>query len=217
MFPRECDMNKFGNLILICLVMITLLLCSLSQLKVFSVERTFHQTPIIPTKIIGKLHSGDIILREGNSFVSQVFRNFSQTEKHYSHSGLIYLLNGSYYVCHILAAEGKRSDKIRLEPLTSFCNTEDNLSWAIYRTEIDTNEIIKGIKEVLYAKIAFDTNFKLESDDKMYCTELVYKILTKANDNKKFINLTHTSGFDYVACDNLYLNPKTNLIYSNTY
>ncbi len=216
MYLKGCKMSKFGNLILIGLVSITLLLCSLSQFKVFSFERSNHLSAVLPNKIIGKLHSGDIILREGNSFVSQVFRNFSQTEKHYSHSGLIYLLNGNYYVCHILAAEGKRSDKIRLEPLSSFCNTEDNLSWAIYRTEIDTNEIKKEITELLNAKIAFDKEFKLATDDKMYCTELVYKILTKANDNKKFINLTHSNGLDYVACDNLYLNPKTNLIYSNT-
>lgn len=209
-------MNKLGNYLLLTLVLITLSFCSLSKLQAIRSNTSNKAGSLSDPNELSKIHSGDIILREGKSFVSQVFKNFSLTDKHYSHSGIIYVLNGKYYVCHVVAAEGNRSDKIRLEPLSSFCNPSENVSWAIYRTTVDGTKIDKQVVRFLSEKIAFDTDFSLQSNDRMYCSELVYKILTEANENKKFINLSHGSTFDYVACDNLYLNSQTRLICSHS-
>ena len=116
----------------------------------------------------------------------------------------------------VVAAEGNRSDKIRLEPITSFCDRTDNISFAVYRTDLNTNSIDSILSEYFRAGVSFDNDFDLKTSNKMYCTELVYKVLTIANQNEKFINLSHGNGIDYVACDNLYLNPKTKLIFSHT-
>lgn len=209
-------MNKLGNYLLLTLVIITLSFCSLTKLQAIKSSSGSRAGFLSDPSELRKIHSGDIILREGKSFVSQVFKNFSFTDKHFSHSGIVFVMNGKYYVCHVVAAEGKRSDKIRLEPLASFCNPAENISWAVYRTSVDGAKIDKQVVRFLSQKIAFDTDFSLQSDDRMYCSELVYKILTEANQNKKFINLSHGSNFDYVACDNLYLNPQTRLICSHS-
>ena len=209
-------MSKFGNYLLITLVFVTISFCSISELSVFNRSEASSKTSgiKIPAE---KLLPGDIVLREGKSFVSHALRSFSQTDKNYSHAGMIFIRNGETFVCHVMAAEGKRSNKIRLEPLASFCNKSDNSSIAVYRSGVDPMKIDSVIMDFFSKGISFDNDFDLNSDQQMYCTELVYKVLTTANGNKKFINLSHGNGIDYVACDNLYLNPQTRLIYSYNY
>lgn len=211
MFLKECKMNKLGNYLVATLVIITLILCFLSQIQGIGKTNREFKLPISESEN-AKIQSGDMILREGKGFISQAFRDFSKIDKHYSHAGVAYNLNGKIFVCHVVAAEGNKSDKIRLEPLESFCNPIENSSWAVYRTEIKKEQIDQALLHYFHQKISFDLNFDLKSDDKMYCTELVYKIMTTANHNKKFINLSYGNGINYVACDNLYLNTKTHLI-----
>jgi hypothetical protein len=209
-------MNKFGNYLLVVLVFITISFCSISKLSVFNRSNAsgVNSGFKIPSD---QFRSGDIILREGKSFVSQVMRSFSQADKHYSHAGIIQIRNGQTYVCHVVAAEGKRSDKIRLEPIESFCRKDDNSSFAIYRTDLDSAIIDSVLSGYFRTGVSFDNEFDLNTNNKMYCTELVYKVLTIANRNEKFINLSHGNGVDYVACDNLYQNSKTKLIFSHNY
>ena len=166
-------MSKFGNYLLITLVFVTISFCSISELSVFNRSEASSKTSgiKIPAE---KLLPGDIVLREGKSFVSHALRSFSQTDKHYSHAGMI-------------------------------------------RSGVDPLKIDSVIMDFFSKGISFDNDFDLNSDQQMYCTELVYKVLTTANGNKKFINLSHGNGIDYVACDNLYLNPQTRLIYSYNY
>jgi hypothetical protein len=209
-------MSKFGNYLLITLVFATISFCSISELSLFNRSEASIKTPGLNIPVENFV-SGDIVLREGKSFVSHALRSFSQTDKHYSHAGMIVIRNGEFYVCHVMAAEGKRSDKIRLEPLASFCNKADNSSIAVYRSGVDPLKIDSVMMDYFAKGISFDNDFDLNSDQQMYCTELVYKVLTAANGNEKFINLSHGNGIDYVACDNLYLNPQTRLIYSYNY
>lgn len=198
------------------LVFATISFCSISELSVFNRSEA-SSTNTAFNSANDKLKTGDIILREGKSFVSQALRSFSQTDKHFSHAGIIVIKDKQVYVCHVMAAEGKRSNKIRLEPINSFCNKADNSSFAVYRSGVDPDHIESILAGYFQKGISFDNDFDLKSDQQMYCTELVYKALTAANGNEKFINLSHGNGIDYVACDNLYLNPQTRLIYSHTY
>lgn len=198
------------------LVFATISFCSISELSVFNRSEA-SSTNTAFNSANDKLKTGDIILREGKSFVSQALRSFSQTDKHFSHAGIIVIKDKQVYVCHVMAAEGKRSNKIRLEPVNSFCNKADNSSFAVYRSGVDPDHIESILAGYFQKGISFDNDFDLKSDQQMYCTELVYKALTAANGNEKFINLSHGNGIDYVACDNLYLNPQTRLIYSHTY
>ena len=209
-------MSKFGNYLLYTLVFFTISFCSVSKLSVFnrSNASTLESGFKMPDE---KFKTGDIILREGKSFISQAMRSFSQTDKHYSHAGIIQVRNGKVYVCHVVAAEGDRSDKIRLEPIDSFCNRSDNSSFAVYRTDVNSGLVDSMISTCFKAGVTFDNDFDLRSNNKMYCNGLVYKVLTSANRNEKFINLSHANGIDYVACDNLYLNSKTKLIFSHNY
>ena len=107
LFLKECKMNKFGNYLLYTLVFITISFCSISKLSIFNGS---HASGVnsgfkIPSE---QFKDGDIILREGKVLCLRHCA-LSQTDKHYSHAGIIQFRNGQAYVCHVVAAEGNRS------------------------------------------------------------------------------------------------------------
>ena len=93
----------------------------------------------------------------------------------------------------------------------------DILYYNLYYTAVKDSQyiLIDSFATDYYSKnIEFDKKFDLKSNDKMYCTELVYRILQQASGDKNFIPLTEISGVQYVACDNIYLSSNSKLIYS---
>jgi hypothetical protein len=189
---------------------------------------------LIPGTIKNKIQSGDIVLRSGKGFISDVFRQFSLKDKNYSHAGIISVEQNKVFVYHILGEENRRpevsgqkpEDKImkgeslRKELLESFCNSKENNAYAIYRYDLSKKakeNIITNLHSMARKKIVFDSYFDLATDAAMYCSELVYKAVTAAAGDKKYIPFTMVEGNKYIAPDNLYLNPHAALIYSYTY
>ena len=167
-----------------------------------------------------RFQSGDIILRNGKGFISDVFRQFSLEDKKYSHAGIINVEENKIFVYHILGGETKKRMQIRKELLDYFCTPEDNNSFAVYRYDLSGEEkksMLKNLQLLASKKIVFDPHFDLATDSAMYCTELVYKVVEAAAHTKKYLPYTFASGNKYIAPDNLYMNPHSKLIYSCTY
>lgn len=153
---------------------------------------------------------GDLILRCGRGFISNAMRNFSLHEKKYSHAGIAVIENGKVHVCHMLGDEVANSltDFIK-EPLEVFCSEKENSAFAIFRYNLDAGEktvFISAIEKLSVKKIPFDALFDLNSDEKLYCTELIYKCIKEATGNGNYIPLSRIGNRSYVAIDNLYLN-----------
>jgi hypothetical protein len=163
--------------------------------------------------IPGTIQSGDIIFRDGRGAISSIFRNMSLTNQSYSHAGIIHIENNIPFVFHIIGGEGRKSI-IRKELLSEFCSNREALSYAIYRTDLENWKIDSFAGELYRQKIMFDTKFDLLTDDKMYCTEFVYKVLVKASGKDNFLPLTTVNNITYCACDNLFLSPHFIKIYS---
>ncbi|MFN8164863.1 MAG: YiiX/YebB-like N1pC/P60 family cysteine hydrolase [Bacteroidia bacterium] len=208
-------MKKLGNTVLLAVCFLTLLLCFFAgtirsmvrhQAKVFSV--------IPPPNL---LRNGDLILRQGNSFVSEVMKNFSLTEKKYSHAGIIHLEGGKVFVYHIIAVDNGKPSVMLKEPISLFCNSTDNSSYAVFRTNANPVDVDREATKLFASHPQFDTYFDLSTDSLLYCTELVYKVFEKACPNKKIIHLSNLKGHEFVACDNLYLGNDSKLIYSYSY
>jgi hypothetical protein len=161
-------------------------------------------------------HSGDLIFRDGKGFISKAFRKLSLTDPHYSHAGIIHRESNNLFVYHIIGGEGKLNSKMRKEKLADFCSSSLSDGFAVFRTDLK-GAAIDSLAGYYYSKkISFDTDFNLDTDDKMYCTELLYKVLEKVSGRNNFITLTHLSGFTYVACDNIYMSLHNKNIYSYT-
>ncbi|MFN8143084.1 MAG: YiiX/YebB-like N1pC/P60 family cysteine hydrolase [Bacteroidia bacterium] len=166
------------------------------------------------------LHSGDIIFRHGRGFISNAFLKFSLKDPRYSHAGIIEIENGNIFVYHCIGGEENKSNKMKKESLAEFCRADRIHSFGIFRTDLGKEALAKIRNEVqaFYSNgLEFDTDFDLRSDNKMYCTEMVYKLLQDASGDKNYIPLTHVSGRTFVSCDNIYLSHHCTGIYSYNY
>jgi hypothetical protein len=142
----------------------------------------------------------------------------NQKEKKYSHAGILTIENRNVYVYHSIGGEENKSNKLRKDLLSTFCNPATVYSFGIYKPLLSLKErrAIDSIADNYFkSAMEFDTDFDLQNDDRMYCTEFVYKIFEKVHPN--YFSFSRFSGKDYIACDDLYINRNCSLIYSYHY
>lgn len=129
------------------------------------------------------LKNGDLLLRTGTDFSSEQVKGFSKTEQVYSHGGIAVWDEGNWKVYHVEPDYYHQRDRVRKEPLDSFLNPSHNLGFALARYELQPTEITKLISylETQYSrKVPFDMNFDLQTDDALYCSEMIQKGLSQA-------------------------------------
>lgn len=177
------------------------------------------------------IQHGDLICRTGFDFVSQSLQSFNTVDKTYSHSGLAFIENGKIMVYHAIGGVDENpSESFKKEPLDSFVNPKRKVGFGIYRYKIPPTEInclYQQFKHLEQQQIKFDKYFNLKDDEKQYCSEAIAKALKKCTNNTVIIPTTikenfkvknkgyeHLKGkrFEYIALDNLYLNPYCTLI-----
>jgi hypothetical protein len=120
-------------------------------------------------------HSGDILFLDGTSIRSRLVRLAEGYSTDYSHVGIIVLEDGVPFVVHADPAAGMVI-KQRLDIVLSsgqFCGG------ALYRIKPNHGAVIRAACATanLWAqeKLPFNSQFDLESRDRLYCTELVWR------------------------------------------
>ncbi|MBK7851883.1 MAG: hypothetical protein IPJ66_12370 [Bacteroidetes bacterium] len=219
-------MKKFSDALLLILVCGTMLLIFISgsgmiepvtaRMQPFQIKNSWLKAS--PDQHL--LKTGDLIFRHGRGFISNAFQQLSRKDKRFSHAGIIVVENGNVFVYHCIGGEENKTNKMKKESLANFCRPDQNHSFAIYRTDLQKEQVVQLENDLLrhYREgLEFDTDFDLKSDGKMYCTELVYKLLTSASRDNNFLPLTRFSGRTYVSCDNIYLSPHCREIYVYNY
>lgn len=169
---------------------------------------------------LSQLRSGDLIFRHGRGIISNVLMSLGQREKKYSHAGIVSVENGNVFVYHAIGGEENISNKLRKDPLADFCNPADAHAFGVYRAGLNDSQInsVMILASAYYKNgLQFDTKFDLNTDDKMYCTEFVYKIFKQALGNENYISLSTINGKQYIACDDLYCNAHCREIYHYQY
>jgi hypothetical protein len=110
----------------------------------------------------------------------------NETEKLYSHTGMIVESAGQKLVAHIAPEEGK-TDTIQYIPIDSFINPAKHVSCALYRYNLSKDEranLSKAIEDFKASQVHFDHLYDLKTDDVMYCSEMITKALKKATNNR---------------------------------
>jgi len=133
------------------------------------------------------IRNGDLVLRTGIDYSSEEIKTISPIDKTYSHGGIAVLENNDLFVYHIEPDYYHIRDKVRKESIDSFCNPARNYGIAIarYHLNIEQQQRFIDYLELQYLKtIPFDGNFKLESDDSLYCSEMIRKGLAKSTGNR---------------------------------
>jgi Permuted papain-like amidase enzyme, YaeF/YiiX, C92 family len=161
------------------------------------------------------IKNGDVIFRNGVDEVSRAARSMNRKDTSFSHCGLLFIEHDSVFVYHAIGGIYNPGQRLRRDPIDSFCKPEENNAFGIYRYNLKKGQEEKLKSVVLNhyrAGLKFDLFFNFQSDDVMYCSEFVFKSLNKSVDGAltKYVRLdTIPYG---VTTDDIFLNENCRLI-----
>lgn len=155
-----------------------------------------------------KFENGDVIFRRGISLESQAIIAFDG-ENGFSHVGLIRIKNSQIEVIHASYGEdGQTGESIISESIEQFLKPLSSNFAEVYRfngaNKSITVSALKQAEIFLEKKTPFDKDFNLDSENKIYCTELVWRAYKEAG-----IDLT---GGKFDRIPYLYVNPDKKFI-----
>lgn len=144
--------------------------------------------PVLLAGINSEIKDGDIIFRKGRSLVSSIVM-LNDKETDYSHVGICCKTDNEMFVIHAVPGEPDEqgNEKIRCDKLSEFLTPDKASIFAFYRLTCDTSGIAaaSAANAMAYyrAGLPFDKALNFRSDDKLYCTELVWKAYLKSGIN----------------------------------
>ncbi len=156
------------------------------------------------------VNQGDLILRTGRDFTSDMMRRTSKTDGTYSHCGIASFENDTLFVYHAIGGEWNRNQKLRRDPFELFCNPYENKGFGIFRynlNRIDQKKVFTLIRKYYNDGVMFDMGFDLGTNDRMYCSEFVYKTIERATGYRVKLPVDSFNSKKFVAIDNLFINP----------
>lgn len=149
-----------------------------------------------------------IIMRLGKGYFSNIFRKLSSEEKTFSHTGILYCsdkANNSFSVYHIEANELTGVGRVKNESFKDF--VKESKYYSIYKINSHDSMKIKIIEsaDLFYKnRVEFDLDFNLDSDNKLYCTELVAKAINKAFETDTITANLYISGKLFYSLEDIY-------------
>ena len=166
------------------------------------------------------LRTGDLLVRHGKGFVSDCMLKFNNCEEKYSHSGIIHREGNRVFVYNSIGGESRENNSMLKEPLDMFVHPDIAFNFGIYRYDLDSVHItsLDSMLTAYYKSgLEFDLDFDMYSEDKMYCSEIIYKTMIFVSKDKNYLPLSRVDGKPYVAIDDLYLNSHCKHILEYTY
>ena len=173
-----------------------------------------------------RLQDGDLLMRSDDDFESLSLQNFSQKDRTYSHSGMVFLEDSSWWVYHSMAGAENPGESLKREAFDSFVNPLKKTGFGIFRYALQPAEIdsLHRLYQKYYAeRMPFDKSFNLSTNDSMYCSEIIFKSLQKVTQNRIILPTsvltnfkpkttsvhfknTFFKRFEYIGLDDLYMN-----------
>ncbi|UMB61633.1 hypothetical protein MHL31_05365 [Lutibacter sp. A80] len=153
-----------------CLTTVIILLCGL--LFFYLKFRNTNQLKEIANS--KNLKNGDLILRAGKSTESYLV-HLADNSSEFTHIGIIIIERNQPYVIH---AVPHKNHTLKKDLLGDFLDPKKTSSYAIYRsnyTSITLNKVVNEAKNFYVNKYTFDNEYNLNTDTKLYCSELILK------------------------------------------
>jgi hypothetical protein len=188
--------------------------CSHSNGTNFSSEKTaLHLRQVDSTRAL--ITTGDLIFRNGTDDISRAARSFNRIDTSFSHCGIVLVEMDTVFVYHALGGDYNPDQKLKREPLTAFCSPPVSDKFAIYRFDMQPGQVDSRaaiVKKHYRAGLPFDMFFNFESDDKMYCSEFVFKCLNKSLSDSLSQSIRARPWPFGISPDDLFLHPRSRLI-----
>jgi len=125
------------------------------------------------------IRSGDLVFRKGRGIFSDIFKKIGDIDSPFSHVGIVYIEGNDVFTIHTEASELTGVGCAKKEQLSKFIDSRNAVTYAFYSIDglgsASIKQVLKTALKYVNDKIPFDTKFNLRDDDKLYCTELVYK------------------------------------------
>ncbi len=166
------------------------------------------------------LMDGDLVLRHSKGFVSDAILTFQTQDPQFSHSGIVKKVDGQTFIYHATGGEENVSQKMKREEIAIYCHPAATYKFGVFRWDLTDEQRVKFIQVLdgyYNSGIEFDLDFDMTTDNKMYCSEMIYKALVIATKDTSYISLSQVFDKPYVAIDNLYLNPHCKPIFKYEY
>ena len=131
---------------------------------------------------IQKLQEGDIILRRGYGYFSDMIASHLNAKGFdVTHAGILTQQDKEWYVIHSLSSDVSEIDGMQIQKLTDFLKYSQPNKIIVSRfkntTSLQRKEIATEAQKLLDLKIPVDHKGDIEDTSKMYCTEMIWYIL----------------------------------------
>ena len=170
--------------------------------------------------VIVQLQTGDVVLRAGTGPFSYMLANLNQRDKTYSHGGIVVVENGYPFVYHCIGGEDNTDERLRRDSASFFLSPFRNLGIAVVRYDMQPAAVAKltdAVYDFYKLRPVFDPKFDLATDNELYCSEFVYKVITRTMNDTAYMPVSHGHGRVYIGIDDLYMNPHAHMVIKVTY
>jgi hypothetical protein len=127
------------------------------------------------------LRSGDLIARRGSGLFSDRFAAASPHDQRFSHLGVLVRRDHGWSVIHALADDRSGQGGVREDPLATFlAGRPPHACFRIRLSEPQRKAFLAQLDADVRRHLPFDSDFRLDDADRVYCTELVWCALCRA-------------------------------------
>jgi len=193
---------------------------SLSPKKQVAVRDANRWNKHVIDSAVSLLKSGNIVLRSGLGADSYLLAQMNRKNKTYSHCGIVMVEHGYPFVYHSIGGEDNPDERLRRDSAVFFFSPLHNSGLAIVQydfDEVQQNALKNVVSQYYKERPKFDMKFDLQTDDKLYCAEFVYKAINKATRDPGYIKPTSVLGFTFVGTDDLFVNSHAHIIWQIRY
>ncbi len=152
------------------------------------------------------LRDGDLVVRTGADAISVMLRQMNLRDKTYSHCGIVMIEDGYPFVYHSIGGEDNPDERLRRDSAAFFFSPIYNERMGIARLDLTSTQIEElhvVVRRYYAARIPFDMDFDMATDDKLYCAEFVYKAIGESTKDSAYFGQSHLLDRHYVGVDNL--------------
>lgn len=158
---------------------------------------------------LAEARPGDVLFKNGGGLWGRLAARFSENDDGYGHVGMVDTgPDGALVVIHAGGDPATGNGRVQATGLAQFLRAAKGA--ALYRPKLDAPHAAIALSYVEAAagrNAPFDSAFSLDTEDELYCTELVWRALSRAVGEDVVPEKSERSGKVYVAIDDLQESP----------
>lgn len=169
--------------------------------------------PALAAEALELARPGDVVFKADGGVWGRLADSFSDDGEGYGHVGIVSAAaDGALRVIHAGGDPLSREGRVQETPLTDFLGAAKIA--ALYRPVLAGEALDRALAfagEAAARSAPFDSDFSLDTEDRLYCTELVWRALSAATGEDAVPRKSERRGKVYVALDDLQQSPRLKL------